>query len=183
MRGGLDWLRDWRRGDPKGRKEERSGEGKPRSDMSAVHSCSSSVSSSARLRFGEVPRLRGLYGSGRGAGSGVAVTRSGAGGGIFRALCGHGDAGGVAAMPPQGAGGARQRYGHVTGERGHGELCSRCVGKDVDGEGVLGDGNGHVGDMGSSEKKFLTLPTILTLSRVAAVPALLAGTENLAFGI
>jgi hypothetical protein len=42
-------------------------------------------------------------------------------------------------------------------------------------------GNGYVAETGS-EKKFLTLPTILTLSRVAAVPALLAGTLTLSHG-
>nr|PNR45039.1 hypothetical protein PHYPA_014810 [Physcomitrium patens] len=73
-------------------------------------------------------------------------------------------------MPPlTGDGGARVAR-NVRQVR---DLCTRCVGsEECEGDGEkAGSGDGYVG---SSEKKFLTLPTILTLARVAAVPALLA---------
>ncbi|XP_024388203.1 CDP-diacylglycerol--glycerol-3-phosphate 3-phosphatidyltransferase 2 isoform X2 [Physcomitrium patens] len=81
-----------------------------------------------------------------------------------------GNARGVAVMPPlTGDGGARVAR-NVRQVR---DLCTRCVGsEECEGDGEkAGSGDGYVG---SSEKKFLTLPTILTLARVAAVPALLA---------
>jgi len=87
-----------------------------------------------------------------------------------------GDAGGFAAMPPQICDAGVRRLGHMIAA---GDMCVRCVKNSDDGERM---GSGPVAaeknTMGSSEKKFLTLPTILTLSRVAAVPALLAGTTT-----
>lgn len=86
-----------------------------------------------------------------------------------------GDAGGVqAAMMP---GGGVKRT-HVT-EHEVGDVCARCSSVGAP-ETTTTTRNGRSAfrsddDMVLSEQKFLTLPTILTLSRVGAVPALLAG--------
>jgi hypothetical protein len=136
--------------------------------MSAVR-CLCASAATSLLRVPDAPRPRGRNGSAR---SGVFVN----GATTF------GDAGAVAAMPPQGGVEVVSRRQHVRGV-GHAKGCSRCVARmgGEAGKEPLVVGNGYVAETGS-EKKFLTLPTILTLSRVAAVPALLAGTLTLSHG-
>lgn len=156
-----------------------------RPDMSFVVHCSSSTTTLLALPPSPSGALRhGTGGSRSRIGVGCRCTVRVSSGGRGRRECGAwifgGDARGFAEMPPQICDAGVRRLGHMISA---GDMCVRCVaaGKngDDDGERV---GNGPIAaeknDMGSSEKKFLTLPTILTLSRVAAVPALLAGTTT-----
>lgn len=118
------------------------------------------------------------FASGRiGAWSGSGVFVKGRGRGRVRGdseyICG-GNARGIAAMPPLTEDVGVRRL--VVLREGR-DLCAGCVcseGRESDGDKLV---NGHGAEhnvVGSSDKKFLTLPTILTLSRVAAVPVLLA---------
>jgi len=71
-----------------------------------------------------------------------------------------------------------RRSGHVReggGEAEEAEFCARCsIGAFVETRNSYGDGDVGIARSSLAEQKILTLPTVLTLSRVAAVPALLA---------
>lgn len=138
-----------------------------------IDCCSSSAllalppAPSGALRHGTAlsrSRSRGALVSSRGGECGAGILRGG-------------DARGFAAMPPQVCDAVSvRRLGPMISSR---DMCVRCVAAEKnDGNDGDRDGNGPMvaAENNSSEKKFLTLPTILTLCRVAAVPLLLAGT-------